>query len=598
MMALSRIDVPNGVSMGPFDWTLVVLINGAIIVYALLRSQKSESSSDWYLGGRSVPWWIVGLSAFATAIDSSDIVADAGGVYSLGMGYFVTNWVGTVVGWVLLAHFVALPMYKAGMYTNSEYLEARFGPATRVLSSLVQVQYRTMVMANISTTLFLTFAVVGGLGNAAWWVVVLVVLLSLSYTIWGGSSSVAWTDAAQSAVMIAASLILFFVVWNAVGGWAGLESRLGASDPALAARLLHLGGGQVKTVDTRELDEAAVTHHLLLGGDYDHERQTITRQTPAWLACLSFVMVGMAYSIVNHEQSMRLFAARSAWDMKMSVVVAGLLLVGITFFNLMVGIMGRSLFPTLESLPVEKSLQQTADALYPVMIRDYALVGLKGIIISGLLAAAISTYAGMGAAMSALLTRDVYARLIAPNRDDRHYLWMGRCLTVAVALGSFLYVPFLLKQGMMMFYLNLVSAFVAPLLTVFLMGVFTPAHRVSGTIGLVAGMAYGIWRMVAEKLAVEQGIMIMPPVMMNGYAAYPISVAITAGTMLFVSVIKGWEPVAGHLRLDETGWLKQSQLQAAHMESPIDRERSNLIPVVLGLVLITLGLVLSFVVFW
>src|SRR5688572_17358870 len=150
--------------MSAIDWSLVVFLNGAVIIYALLAGPRTESSRDWFLGGRNLPWWIIGLSAFATAIDSSDLVADAGGVYSLGIRYFVTNWVGTVCGWMLLAHFIALPMYKAGMYTNSEYLEARFGPTARVLSSLLQVQYRTMVLANISTTLFLTFAVVGGLG--------------------------------------------------------------------------------------------------------------------------------------------------------------------------------------------------------------------------------------------------------------------------------------------------------------------------------------------------------------------------------------------------------------------------------------------------
>jgi SSS family solute:Na+ symporter len=236
--------------------------------------------------------------------------------------------------------------------------------------------------------------------------------------------------------------------------------------------------------------------------------------------------------------------------------------------------------------------------LYPILVRDFTVTGFKGIVIAGLLAAAISTYAGMGAAMSALLTRDVYARLIASNRDDRHYLLAGRWLTLAVVAGSFLYVPFLLRQGMMMFYLNLVSAFVAPLLTVFLMGVFTPVHRKSGTIGLLVGMGYGVWRMAAEKLAVDYGLVTLPAVMMNGYAAYPISVMITAGTMVLVSAVLGWERRSGLLRFEETGWLRASQVEAAHLESPIDRERSNWIPVLLGLAVIGLGLVLSFVVFW
>ncbi len=437
--------------MGAIDWSLVVLLNGAVVVYALVRPRRSQSSQDWFLGGRSLPWWIVGVSAFATAIDSSDLVADCGGVYSLGIAYFVTNWVGTVGGWVLLAQFVAVPMYRAGMYTNSEYLESRFGPSARLLSSLVQVQYRTMVMANISTTLFLTFSVVGGLGNESWWAVGVVVSLASAYTVLGGSRGVALADVVQSVLMIAASLILFGVVWSYVGGWHGLEARLAAHDPALPAQMLHVGGERTETIDVSGQSPELRLRQLLLGGEYSEQSQTITRRTPAWLVCISFILVGMAYSIVNHEQSMRLFAARSVWDMKLSVIVAGLLMLVMSFFNLMMGILGRGLYASPASLPVAESLRQTADAVYPVLIRDFTTVGFKGIVVAGLLAAAISTYAGIGAAMSALLTQDIYARLIAPNRDGVHYLRVGRWLTVAVTLGSFLYVPFLLAQGMMMF---------------------------------------------------------------------------------------------------------------------------------------------------
>jgi SSS family solute:Na+ symporter len=584
--------------MSALDWVVIVLLNGAIIIYTLLRARPATTTSDWFLGGRNVPWWVVGVSAFATAIDSSDIVADSGGVYSLGVSYFVTNWVGTVVGWVLLAHFIAVPMYRTGMYTNSEYLEARFGPTARVLSSLVQVQYRTMVMANISTTLFLAFAVVGGLGDSAWWAVGAVVLGALSYTIWGGSRSVAWTDAAQSIIMVAASLILFFVVWNAVGGWSGLHERLAAHDARLPMRLLHVGSEQVEVIPVANASQASLSRQLLLGGDYDREHETITRRTPAWLACMSFVLVGMAYSIVNHEQSMRLFAARTIWDMKMSVVVAGLLLIGITFFNLMMGVMGRALYPRQAALPVGDTLRQTADAVYPILVRDFTVTGFKGIVIAGLLAAAISTYAGMGAAMSALLTRDVYARLIATDRDDRHYLLAGRWLTLAVTGGSFLYVPFLLKQGMMTFYLNLVSAFVAPLLTVFLMGVFTPVHRRSGTIGLLVGFGYGVWRLASEKLAVDHGLLIMPAIMMNSYAAYPISVVITAGTMALVTATLGCERRYGSLHPAQMDWSRRSRLESTDLKSLLEVERNHKTPLVLGLGVIGVGLVLSFVVFW
>jgi SSS family solute:Na+ symporter len=306
----------------------------------------------------------------------------------------------------------------------------------------------------------------------------------------------------------------------------------------------------------------------------------------------------MAYAIVNHEQSMRLFAARSVWDMKMSAGVAGLLLIGMTFFNLMMGIMGRAMFAHREQLPVSESLRQTADAIYPILVRDFTTVGFKGLVIAGLLAAAISTYAGISSAMSAVLTRDVYARLMVRNRDDRHYLLAGRWLTLAVMLVSFLYIPFLLRRGMLMFYLDLVAAFVIPLLTIYLMGIFTRVHRRAGCIGLLAGVTYGIWRLLAAKLALDYGVVILPPFACDSFAAYPISLLITAGTMIAVSLVLGWEPRGELVHPDRAGWLGRSRLEVLNWNVSDSAPRSNVWPIALGLAVVGLGGILSFVVFW
>lgn len=580
--------------MSVLQWVVVFLLNGGIVLYSTLGSKRSESSQDWFLGGRSVPWWIVGISAFATAIDSSDLVADSGGIYSLGIRYFVTNWVGTVTGWLLLAHFVAIPMYRSGMYTNSEYLEQRFGLSTRVCSSLVQVQYRTMVMANISTTLYLTFTVVGGMGREAWIGVFVVVALSLVYTIWGGSRSVAVTDVLQSVVMIAASLILFGMVSYAVGGWSGTASRLASVDPQLAPRMLRIGSDYVETVPVSGVSIEEVGRQLLLGGSHDESAEQIVRKTPAWLICISFILVGMAYSIVNHEQSMRLFASKSAWDMKMSVVVASLLLMIMTYFNLMMGVMGRALYPTLESLPVSETLQQTADPIYPILVRDFTSGGLKVVVIAGLLAAAISTYAGIGSAMSALLTKDIYARLLVKNASDKHYLLVGRWLTLLVALGAFAYVPFLLTNGMMMFYLDLVGAFVIPLLTIYLMGIFTRVHRKSGMIGLLVGVSYGFARLILTKLAVSHGISLFPPVFLNSFASYPITVLLTTSSMVIVSLVLGWEPATQTIASNDITVNQSSFLG----ETPSESRVRELLPSVLGITVLVIGAGLSFILFW
>lgn len=77
--------------MSGWDWMLAVGFNGAIIAYGLYLSRGVRSSADWFLAGRSLPWWLVGLSMYATAIDSSDLVADSGATYVLGFSYFPTN---------------------------------------------------------------------------------------------------------------------------------------------------------------------------------------------------------------------------------------------------------------------------------------------------------------------------------------------------------------------------------------------------------------------------------------------------------------------------------------------------------------------------
>ena len=109
------------------DWSIVILLNGAVIVYALLRGRETKTSGDWFLAGKTLPFWVVGLSLYATLVDSADLIADTGGAYSLGTRLFVPNLVGVIGGWFILAHFVAVPMYRRGMYTNAEFLESRFG---------------------------------------------------------------------------------------------------------------------------------------------------------------------------------------------------------------------------------------------------------------------------------------------------------------------------------------------------------------------------------------------------------------------------------------------------------------------------------------
>jgi len=581
------------------DWSIVILLNGAVIVYALLRGRETKTSVDWFLAGKTLPFWVVGLSLYATLVDSADLIADTGGAYSLGTRLFVPNLVGVIGGWFILAHFVAVPMYRRGMYTNAEFLESRFGVGARVISVLVQVLYRTVMIGMISTAIYLMLTVVCDWeSRTAWAGVMVVALVATIYTMSGGLKSVAITDALQGIVILIAAITIFFTVSGKVGGWDGLEQKINSHDPELAHQVLHIGSDYKTVIDTNKeySSNEELERAIQIGGEYDEENGSLTRTTPAWIIILSFIIVGFAYSIVNHTQSMRLLGSKSEWHMKMAIVPAGLLLIVITYLSLGLGVMGRGLYPDPGTLPGGKT-----DNIFPELLKQFGSRGFTGLVVAGVFAAAFSTYDSIGSTLSSLLTRDIYARLIVKDRDDKHYLAVGRWLTPLIIFGSFIYVPLLLKEGMIFTYLKVVGAFVVPLLTVYVLGTFTRVHRSSAMPALVLGVLYGLVALNAEKLAIKNDVWLLPSSFMDSYVTALVGCLVTALTMFLISIIRGWTP-RENLFIDpdlSDGWLATSQNEITQKLVSDDPVHHNFtLPVILGLLVWSIGLILTFFVFW
>ena len=436
------------------DWVLVIAINLAIVTYGIVLARGTKTTKEWFLAARGLPWWIVGLSAFATAADAGDYVVLAGGSYSFGMSNLTTWWLGLPVGWFVVSYFIYIPMYRARMFTNAEWLEYRFGPGVRLLSVFIQIQYRTNVLGNMAWSLFLTLSIVGGLDEfSSWGIVVGIAVLAAWYSARGGLKSVAITDVLQYVTMAVASLLLWWVVWQAVGGWWGLESRLAVQDRAW---MLHVGGYQEPGV-------------------------------PTPLVIFGWILLLISYNAVNHSQAMRFLGARSEWDMKMGALVAGGATVIVMWLNITLGIMGRAWFPNLD----------VVDQVFPLLVRDFLAPGLIGLVLAGVLGAGMSTYDSISNALSAIFTRDFYARFLKKDGTDEHYLKVSR-LTVPVVIGlGFLYVPFL-RAGAIQFYLSATSVFVLPLAVLYLMGALTRVHRSAGAVGLLAGVTYGVFAFLAR----------------------------------------------------------------------------------------------------
>ena len=481
--------------MTALDWAVVVVLNGGIVAYSLIAFRNKGESFDWYLAAKSMPWWVIGLSAFGTAVDSGDYVGIVGGSYNLGLSQLAQWWLGIAVGWTVLSFFVIVPMYRSGVFTNAEWLEFRFGPSVRLLAVLINVQSRTNVLGNIFFSMYLVLHIVADIeATTCWFVVVGVAISSVLYIVRGGLRAGVLTDALQSTTMIVASFVLWGFAYSGLGGWEGVATRLEAAEEGLADALLKVGGYSPDGV-------------------------------PALVVIFGFLVVLTTYAIINQYEAIRFLGARSEWDFKMAVLVASIATAICLFFNVSLGPMARAQFPGLEIV----------DRAYPLMIEAYLPAGLVGLVVAGLVAAGYSTFDSIGIGISSLFVRDVYARFIVKNGTDAHYTKVGRIsVPIILALG-FVYVPFLGEKGMLLFYLRLAGAIAVPLMTVMLMGVFTRVHRQTGIVGLLVGLGYGMSAILADF-----NDWALPVWYQNTWWTYLWNLVLPALSMLVASKVIDW----------------------------------------------------------
>lgn len=548
---------------------IVLLLNGSVMIYGLVIARGAKSSEDWFLGRRSLAWWAVGLSMFATNVDNADLVSLTGTTYNEGLHIIMVHTLGSLIGASFAAFFLVPAMARAGQFTNAEYLENRFGPSARVLSALIQIQYRSSMLGLMIWSLYLLLTGLLGLTSGVAWVLIVgLVLFAAIYTSLGGLKSVVMTDALQGVIMFVAMAVIFVAVWNAAGGWSQM----------------------IQTLSTQQVDESKVASDLAQMRSYRGD----SGSTPAVVVAIGWLIIACGYWSVNHSQTMRLAGSRSVWDMKMAAIFGATISMPIMVGCATLGLFGRALFPDFDA----------PDQLYPYMADTYLGIGLKGIVVAGIVAAAISTFDSMGSSLSALFTRDIYARLIVKNREDDHYVLVSRIATVAILALGFVYLPFIgSKETMLQAFLTLIPVFVTPLFTIYLVGLFTPAHPKAGIVGILFGAIYGLIALIDREV---YDVNWLASWFTDRWFALLWAILFTALGAAVATLVFGRHNTTENLEhfplksASETSWLESSSGSLTPIpEHPFQNSPAIWIrPETLAMVLIGLTLIVLFVFFW
>jgi SSS family solute:Na+ symporter len=443
--------------LGAFDVIVFVSFFAVVIGVSLFKSRKEKSSEDYFLAGRGLTWWLIGISIVAANISTEQFVGMAGqGAGSVGLA--VSNWqLCGSVGIVIIA-FTLLPLFlRAGIYTMPEYLEYRYNSIARGLMALITVVIYVLVL--LTAVLYsggLTLRTIFGmkLTHGVW----LIGLIAATYTVWGGLKAVAWADLFQGLGLLIGGIITFFLALKACGGW---ESFTETNADKL---------------------------HMILPADHEGL---------PWTGVLSGMGIVLIYYCgLNQFIVQRNLAAKTLRDGQLGVIFAGALWVLVPFAIVMPGIMSYQLYSDQMASP---------DEAFPMLIRNLVPQGLRGFMFAAIAGAVISSLASMLNSASTIFTMDVYNRMFHRNAGQKQLLILGRMMTMVFVIVGCLLAPVLdnPKFGGVFQFIQQFQGYIWPgVVAAFLFGIIVKkAPGAAGVAALVSGpIIYGLFQQFAQSI--------------------------------------------------------------------------------------------------
>jgi solute:Na+ symporter, SSS family len=475
----------TAVSFSGLDWAIVALYflaNTAICIWCALM--KERDTTDYFLASRGAGWFLIGSSIFASNIGAEHLIGLAGSGADSGMAFAhweLHSYLVLVLGWVFAPFYL-----RANVFTTPEFLERRYTPATRTVLSLIF--FVSYILTKASVTIFAgAFAIQTILGYQSvhlpifgdvdffWFAAFSLVTITGIFVILGGMKSVLWTEAMHVPVLLTGSIVLLFVGLTQIGGLDALR----AANP----ETIHLW---------RPLSTTPATQGVP-GFLFDPS------STP-WLGVLlTSPIIGLWYWCTDQYIVQRVLTAKDLREARRGTMFAGYLKLAPVFIFLLPGMIAVALYK--QGAPGFESIGANPQGAFPVLVSNLLPVGLRGLVLAGMLSALMSALASLFNSTATLFTVDFYKRL-RPQSSERHLVFVGRLATAIVILLGMAWIPFLqdLGKGQLYTYLQLVQSLLAPsIAAVFMLGIFSRGVTPhSGLIGIVTGFVVGMLRLVLQ----------------------------------------------------------------------------------------------------
>ena len=497
-------------SFGVVNWIVVVvyLLGMVAIGYWFMKREAASSTEAYFRGGQKIPFWVAGLSIFATMLSAITFMAVPGTAYA-------TNWNGYIGQWpilliVPLVVMFYLPFYRRlNITTAYEYLEKRFNVATRVIGS---VTFMLFHVGRVAIVLYLPALALSSVTNIDIYAAITVIgVLCVIYTVMGGIEAVVWTDAIQAIVLIGGALLCFWLVVSQVdGGMGAIGSAMSEQGKGIAASW---------SLSDLSISKGSTSGFVLFVA-------FMLANLPSYTSGQDVVQ---RYVTTSSEKE----AAKSLW-MNIVMVLVG----SAIFFGL-----GTALYVFYQSKPelMDPALPKT-DSVLPFFIMQNLPVGVAGLIIAGVFAAAQSTISSSLNSVATAFVTDVYGRLLKPESSDERRLKVAKWVVITlgvVGIGVSCVLAKMGTDGVFMLFNRFIGFALGPLGGLFALGIFS--RRPNGRAGLLA-LISGVASVVTVYFLNEAGVVDLMPLL---YGAVGFLTTLVAGIVLGFVLRATDEEVAG-----------------------------------------------------
>ena len=441
------------------DYAIIVLYLIGITAFGKIIGGKQKTVKDYFIGSQEVPWWVISFSIVAAETSTLTFISIPGLAYLTNLNFLQLTF-GYLIGRVIVAQFFLPAYYKGELSTAYSYLQNRFGNKTRSLASVTFLFTRT---AADGVRLFATaIPLYLMLDISPMIAIIIIAIVALLYTFTGGLKGVIWVDAIQMLIYIGGAILAgIYLIVNIPGN---IGEILSSTEIVSKLSVFNLG--------------------------YDKGFAGFFSQP---YTLLSGLIGGAFLSMSSHGTDQlivqRLLAAKNLPESKKALVTTGVIIIFQFALFLIVGVLLYAYYGPLNI---------KSDEIFPKFIIEVLPSGVKGIIIAGLFAAALSTLAGSITSLSSSVMLDLYIPL-KKSIDEKKNLLYSKLLTIfwAVMLIFSAFIFMESSKAVVEVALSIASFTYGGLLGTFLLGLSNKKiqqnHAIAGFISAIVIMSFIIF---------------------------------------------------------------------------------------------------------